>query len=185
MVKPLPDYLVPGLDLVFVGINPGLRSAQEGHYFATPANRFWPAINRSGLLTEPLEASTDHKALSQGIGFTDVVKRPSNSASKLRASDFRRWAPVLKTKLERFEPLIVCFQGVTAYRNYLRYAEGLAVSPSLGLQSRPIGSATVFVVPNPSPANARFSLDALVSWYRRLKELRDGVGLPPRPATDR
>jgi TDG/mug DNA glycosylase family protein len=67
MVKTLPDYLVPGLDLVFVGINPGLRSAQEGHYFATPANRFWPAINRSGLLTEPLEASTDHKALSQGI----------------------------------------------------------------------------------------------------------------------
>ena len=174
-MKTLPDHLVPGLDLVFVGINPGLRSAQEGHYFATPANRFWPAINRSGLLTEPLEASTDHKALSRGIGFTDVVKRPSNSASKLRASDFRRWAPVLKTKLERFEPLIVCFQGVTAYRNYLKYAEGVDDSPDLGPQDRDIGVSRVFVVPNPSPANATYSLDDLVGWYRRLKQFRDGL----------
>ena len=174
-MKTLPDYLVPGLDLVFVGINPGLRSAQEGHYFATPANRFWPAVNRSGLLTEPLEASTDHKALSQGIGFTDVVKRPSNSASKLRASDFRRWAPVLKTKLERFEPLIVCFQGVTAYRNYLKFAEGVDDSRDLGPQVRDIGVSRVFVVPNPSPANATYSLDDLVGWYQRLKRFRDGL----------
>ena len=175
MVKTLPDYLVPGLDLVFVGINPGLRSAQEGHYFATPANRFWPAINRSGLLTKPLKANTDYKALSQGIGFTDVVKRPSNSASKLRASDFRRWAPVLKTKLERFEPLIACFHGMTAYRNYLKYTVGLDVRPGLGPQDSNIGPSRVFVVPNPSAANATYSPDDIVGWYRRLKQFRDGL----------
>ena len=78
-----PDYLASGLDIVFVGINPGLQSARVGHYFATPTNRFWTALNRSGLLTEPLDAGTDDQVLRQGIGFTDVVKRPSNSASKL------------------------------------------------------------------------------------------------------
>jgi hypothetical protein len=30
----LPDHLRPGLDLVFIGINPGLYSVQRGHYFA-------------------------------------------------------------------------------------------------------------------------------------------------------
>ena len=172
-MKTLPDYLAPGLGIVFVGINPGTYSAEVGHYFARTTNRFWPAVNRSGLLNEPLDPSTDHRALEQGIGFTDVVKRPSNSASKLRAADYRRWAPVLKEKLERFQPMIVCFHGVIAYRNYLRYAEDVVYNPKLGLQPRNIGASSVFVVPNPSPANATYSLVTLVGWYRRLGKLRD------------
>ncbi len=172
-MKTLPDYLAPGLDIVFVGINPGAHSARVGHYFASPTNRFWPAINRSGLLTESLDAQTDHRCIGQGIGFTDVVKRPSKSASQLRAADFRQWAPVLREKLERFGPLIVCFHGMSGYRPYLRYAEEVDLNPQLGVQSRPIGSSKVFVIPNPSPANAAFSLDSLVCWYSRLGDLRD------------
>ena len=172
-MKTLPDHLTTGLDIVFVGINPGAHSAEVGHYFATPANRFWPAINRSGLLAEPLSPSTDHQALRHGIGLTDVVKRPSSSASKLRAADFRRWAPVFKEKLEQYQPLIVCFHGVTGYRNYLKYAGVVDERLRLGAQPRAIGTSRVFVVPNPSPANAAYSLDTLVCWYRRLRELRD------------
>ena len=172
-MKSLPDYLRRGLDIVFVGINPGEYSAMVGHYFATPRNRFWPAINRSGLLGEELSADEDRRVLDYGIGLTDVVKRPSSSASNLRAADYRRWAPVLKEKLERCRPKIVCFHGTTAYRNYLKYAEGVDERPKLGLQPREIGGSRVFVVPNPSPANAAFSLDTLVTWYRRLKEMRD------------
>ena len=172
-MKTLPDYLAPGLDIVFVGINPGAYSAQVGHYFATPTNRFWHAINRSGLLAETLGSNTDHRILQHRIGLTDVVKRPSSSASKLRAADFRRWAPVLREKLERFKPMLVCFQGVTGYRSYLKYAEGADERPQLGLQPRTIGASRVFVVPNPSPANAAYSLETLEGWYRRLGELRD------------
>ena len=175
-VKTLPDYLAADLDIVFVGINPGAHSAEVGHYFATPANRFWPAVNRSGLFPEPLTAQDDRRVLDFGIGLTDVVKRPSSSASRLRAADYRRWAPVLREKLERFAPSIVCFHGVTGYRGYLKYAEGIDARPELGLQRRPIGVSKVFVVPNPSPANAVYSADDLAAWYRRLKDLRDGLG---------
>lgn len=171
-MKTLPDYLRHGLDIVLVGINPGAYSAEAGHYFATLRNRFWPAVNRSGLLDRPLDASTDHRVLGQGIGFTDLVKRPSSSASKLRAGDYRRWAPVLKEKLLEYEPLIVCFQGITAYRSYLKYAEEIESQPRLGLQPHSIGESAVFVVPNPSPANAFYSLDMLVEWYGRVAELR-------------
>src|SRR5256886_10084579 len=45
----LPDYLAPGLRLVFVGINPGTRSVVRGHYFSSPNNRFWPAFSASRL----------------------------------------------------------------------------------------------------------------------------------------
>lgn len=169
----LPDYLRPGLDIVFVGINPGAYSAEVGHYFATSTNRFWPAVNRSGLLTEPLSAETDHLAVDHGIGFTDVVKRASSSASKLRVADYRMWAPVLREKLHRYQPLIVCFHGVTGYRNYLKYAEGIDSKPELGPQPGTIGSSRVFVLPNPSAANAAYSLDTLADWYGRLKEYRE------------
>ena len=169
----LPDYLKSDLDIVLVGLNPSLYSVEVGHYFATPRNRFWRAINRSGLLTEPLDANTDHKMLEQGIGMTDVVKRSTRGASDLRAADYREWAPVLKAKLEHFQPLIVCYHGTVAYRSYLKYAEGISVSSlELGLQLHTIGRSHVFLVPNPSPANAAYSLDTLVGWYEALRDLR-------------
>ena len=171
----LPDYLAPSLDIVFVGINPGAYSAQVGHYFATPQNRFWPAMNRSGLVSagRELGAEDDARMSEYGIGFTDVVKRSSNSASSLRAEDYRRWAPVLKQKLVECRPLIACFHGVTGYRNYLLHGEGIKEAPQLGPQERTIGASRVYLVPNPSPANAVFSLDTLAEWYRRLGVYRD------------
>ena len=169
----LPDYLKPGLDIVLVGLNPSLRSVEVGHYFATPRNRFWRAINSSGLLAEPLDTYTDYKMVEHGIGLTDIVKRPTRGASDLRAADYREWAPVLREKLERYEPMVVCFHGAVAYRNYLRYAEGItATTIKLGLQPLAIGRSRVFLVPNPSPANAAYSLDTLVSWYQALRDLR-------------
>ena len=172
----LPDYLQPNLDIVLVGINPSLRSVEVGHYFASPRNRFWRAINRSGLLTTPLDYITDYKLPEQSIGLTDIVKRPTRGAADLRAADYRKWAPALRSKLERFEPLIVCFHGAVAYRNYLRHADGISASSSeLGLQPRLIGRSRVFVIPNPSPANAAYSLDTLIYWYEALRDLRQNV----------
>ncbi len=174
-METLPDYLGEGLDIILVGLNPSAYSVKEGHYFANPRNRFWTAFNRGGLVPKELSPQLDHTLPDHGIGFTDVVKRPTSQASGLKAEDYRRWAPVLKEKLERFRPRIVCFHGLMAYSHYLRHGEGIREKPSLGLQTLRIGGALVFVVPNPSPANAQYSLDTLVGWYRELKALRDGL----------
>ncbi len=167
----LPDYLRPGLDLVFVGINPGLSSARAGHYFHNPANRFWPAVTLAGIFDPPLTAETDHEALAQGVGFTDIVKRATPNVSGLRAADYRTGAASLKNRLTAAAPAIVCFNGITAFRNYLKYAEGDGRVVELGAQPEMLGLATVFVAPSPSPANAAVSLDELVGWYGKLAEL--------------
>ena len=171
----LPDYLEEGLDIVFVGLNPSEPSVKAGHYFANPRNRFWAALSRSGLAGREMSPQRDAELLRHGIGFTDVVKRPTRQASGLQAADYRRWAPVLREKLLRYQPRIACFQGVTAYAEYLRHAEAIKDKPELGLQQLVIGQTWVFVVPNPSPANARFSLDDLAGWLRQLRELREGL----------
>ncbi len=171
----LPDYLRPGLDIVFVGINPGAYSASVGKYFATPQNRFWPALNASGLVLGKRNLGPGDEAWlnEAGIGFTDVVKRASNTASKLRAADFRTWAPIAREKLVHAAPLVVCFNGLTGFRWYMQYAEGERVTPQLGLQAHRIGQSRAFVAPNPSPANAAYSLETIAGWYRKLGELRD------------
>jgi TDG/mug DNA glycosylase family protein len=79
---------------------------------------------------------------------------------------------VLKNKLLEYQPRIACFHGLTGYKAYLKYTEGVEERLQLGLQERNIGSSRVFVVPNPSPANAQYSLDDLVSWYQQLGRLR-------------
>ena len=158
-----------------MGLNPSQVSVERGHYFANPRNRFWRAFNRSGLVSTPVAMEDDHRLTSEGIGFTDLVKRPSRQASALRAKDYREGAPALKEKILQYKPAVVCFQGLTVYGNYLRYAEGLKLKPQLGHQSQMIGQSQVFVVPNPSPTNAQYSLETLVCWLRRLKNLRDEI----------
>ena len=173
----LPDYLQSGLDVVFIGINPGLYSLRRGHYFARSTSRFWPAFSRSKLSErmrhelklEKLLPEHDSQLPRFGIGLTDVVKRPSANASELTPEDFTVWAPILVQKLHRNAPRIACFHGLTAYRpfhNLVLKSPGTA--PVLGPQPERIGDTRLFVVPNPSPANAHFTLDDQTDWYNRL-----------------
>ena len=175
----LPDYLSPGLRLVFVGINPGLYSVRRGHYFARSTSRFWPGFSRSklsaairtGLGRAALGPEDDGRLLDFGIGFTDVVKVPSRKASEVHPADFRAWAPKLLGRLERYRPEVACFHGLTAYRAFARYALGSPrASFQLGAQPRRLGGTRLYVVPNPSPANAHFRLEDQVAWYDRLAD---------------
>ena len=177
--KTLPDYLRSGLDLVFIGINPGLYSVERGHYFARTTSRFWPAFSASrlsermrlALKVEKLLPEHDSQLVNFGIGLTDVVKRPSSNAAELSAKDFAEWAPRLFGKIERFRPRVACFHGLTAYRPFLqlvlRCDDRKCV---LGPQEKLIGETRLFVVPNPSLANAHFTLEDQTAWYDRLAE---------------
>lgn len=169
-MKTLPDYLGPGLRIVSIGLNPSLRSVEAGFYFANPRNRFWSALTASRLAPSNLEPGPQAvRTLFErhGIGFTDVVKRPSAGGAALRAGDFRRDAPALEAKLVRHRPQVAWFHGRQAYAGYLRYAEGGRAPGGWGEQP-PIAGCRVFVTPNPSPANAAYSLEEIVEWYRRL-----------------
>ena len=177
-MKTLPDYLCNGLRIVSIGLNPSLPSVRAGYYFANPRNRFWRALHASGLLTEALEpgvAAMEVLLSRYRIGFTDVVKRPTAGAKDLCAADFRQWSPELKVKLLRYRPGVAWFQGKLAYANYLKYGEGIRPNIDWGPQSHTIGDTRVFVTPNPSPANAVYSLDDLGRCYRQLGEFAAAI----------
>lgn len=177
--KTLPEYLAPDLDIIFVGINPSLYAVSVGHYFARPQNRFWPAFSGSLIsqkMRESLNVSRllpEHDALfpSFGFGLTDLVRRPTSQAAHLKPSEYRHAAPELRERLQPLQPQRVCFHGMTSYRPFLRYGLGLDDhGAELGRQPHLFAGATLWVLPNPSPANARYSLQELISWYDTLFE---------------
>ncbi len=162
--KTLPDYLRPGLDIVFIGLNPGLYSAQVGHYFAHKQNRFWPALSASGLVPDILGPQDDARLPDWGLGLTDIVKRPTHGIHELTKTEFRRGAKVLEEKITYYGPRIVCFVGFTGY-NICCGKDGGA-----GRQDARFGGAHVFVIPSTSPRNAHYSLETIIAALRDLKE---------------
>jgi double-stranded uracil-DNA glycosylase len=173
----LPDLLHAGLDLVFVGINPSLYSVVRGHYFARGTNRFWRCFSRS-VLSQPirealgvatLEPVHDRSLPAHGIGFTDVVKRPTTKANELRPEEFEVGAKRLRHKLQRCRPRMVCFHGMTGFRPF---AEVLGWSGPFTWGDQPIrlGPSRVFVVPSPSGANAHVTPAEQTAWYDCLAQ---------------
>ncbi|WP_455234419.1 mismatch-specific DNA-glycosylase [Thiogranum longum] len=169
----LPDILSCDLKVLSIGLNPSLASVSSGFYFANPRNRFWKALNASALVRQPAVPGPEamHRLLvCEGIGFTDLVKRPTRGAADLRAADYRDGATRLSDIIELYRPRCAWFHGKLAYRHFARYAGLEGADFGWGLQSQAIGGASLFVTPNPSPANAVFSLADLVGWYNRLAD---------------
>jgi TDG/mug DNA glycosylase family protein len=162
--KPLPDVVAPGLDVLFCGINPSLMSAEKGHHFARPGNRFWPALHRAGLTPRQLAPEEDRELLRYGLGVTNLVDRPTRTAAELSADELRAGADALAALVSRYRPRVLAVLGITAWR------EGFARPKAVvGLQPERIGGARTWAVPNPSGLNAHAQLPDLARAYRQLR----------------
>jgi double-stranded uracil-DNA glycosylase len=167
--------------ILFVGINPSLRSAQVGHHFAGPGNPFWRLLFAAGLVPEPLGYADDGRLPALGLALTNIVPRATRAASELTSAEYAGGRRALARKIARARPAVVAFVGVTVYRRYF----GPTASGGSGPKPERIGEARVFVVPNPSGLNAAYPgfRDKLV-WYRRLARYAERAGPRPRPPAD-
>src|SRR5215510_6520383 len=84
----LKDRIAPGLRVLFVGINPGVRSAITGHHFAGYSNRFWKLMSESGLAPETITYKDDVRLTGWGLGITNLIARPSPGIDDLRPAEY-------------------------------------------------------------------------------------------------
>ena len=158
-----PDLLRPGLRLVFCGYNPSLRSGQTGHHYSHPGNRFWRALFAAGITGRLYRADEDEDLFERGIGFTNLVARPTRRADELTKAEIRAGAVELEARLQRFRPRAVAYTGSGVYR---WFRPGVKVS--WGVQETAAAPGVVdIVVPSPSGLN-RMTLEQLVEHYRVL-----------------
>jgi double-stranded uracil-DNA glycosylase len=175
----LRDRIAPGVRVLLVGINPGVKSAQTGHHFAGPSNRFWRLLFDSGLVPERISHLDDVRLPEWGLGVTNLVARPSPGIDALRPAEYIEGWHILEKKIDRFRPEIVAFVGVTIYRALLKVlgAKGAtAIEP--GFQHATVHDARIFVLPNPSGRNANYSYQEMLAAFSAL---RQAISAPRQP----
>ena len=164
----LEDRIGPGIVVLFVGINPGVRSATIGHHFAGFSNRFWKLLFEARLVPELLRAEDDQRLVEFHYGITNLVPRPTPGIDTLRPAEYVDGLESLKQKVRRWKPPVVAFVGVTLFRSIFGVPAGKPIT--LGLQRRDrFEGARVFVLPNPSGRNANFSYAEMLQAFVRLK----------------
>jgi TDG/mug DNA glycosylase family protein len=164
-LPPLRDRIRPGVRVLFVGINPGIRSSLTGHHFAGFSNRFWKLLFESRLVPERIGYEDDDRLPDWGFGITNIVARPTAGIDALEPKEYLEGRVRLRRKVLRYKPAVVALVGITVFRALFPDVKG-AVSP--GLQQQRIGDGRVFVLPNTSGRNANFSYQEMLAAFRNL-----------------
>jgi len=161
----LPDVISSSLNVVFCGINPGMRSAVAGLHFANRSNRFWRVLHLAGFTTRQLEPEEARLLLDYGCGITSAVARPTVSATELSRADYLAARPAFQRKIAKYRPRYLAFLGKPACSVFLNERD-----VSWGLQPTTFGGSAVWVLPNPSGLNCAFTIGMLTDAYRELFE---------------
>jgi TDG/mug DNA glycosylase family protein len=169
----LGPILEPGLRILFVGVNPSLRSAEVGHHFARPGNRFWPTLHAAGYTPRRLRPDEDLDLLTYGIGVTNIVARPTREAAGLTREELRAGAIELERTVRRYQPRLVAVVGLTAYRAAFGRPRA-----SMGLQAVAIADRPVWVLPNPSGLNAHYKPADFAQLYGEARAYADTIPAP-------
>jgi TDG/mug DNA glycosylase family protein len=156
--------------VLFCGINPGLYSAATGWHFARPGNRFWPALHQSGFTPRQLKPSEQDELARYGLGITNIAPRATAQAAELTPAELRDGAARLLALIDAHRPRVIAIAGVTAYRTAFALPKAV-----IGPQPEPLGTARLWILPNPSGLNASWSAPRIADAFRELRQ----TVLPP------
>jgi double-stranded uracil-DNA glycosylase len=162
--RAIPDVIRPGLNVLFVGINPGLYSGATGCHFARPGNRFWPTLHRAGFTPRQLSPDDTSELLDLGIGITNLVNRTTATAAELGDDELRTGAERVRATIRQYRPEAVAILAVSGYR--IAFDRPKA---TIGRQPEPLEGAELWVLPNPSGLNANYQLPELTRLYGELR----------------
>lgn len=167
-MQEVPDIICPGLRILFIGFNPGMRSAETGHHFAGYSNRFWKLLFASELTPRQLKPEEDVTLPEYGYGITNIVSRPTRAAAEITKDEYRLGREKLKTKLARNMPFIAAYAGIGVYQEFAARKE-----VACGKQAESmVEGITDFVLPSPSGLNRMLFNDQL-GYYVSLRQLAE------------
>ncbi|KAL8609908.1 hypothetical protein ACOMHN_016383 [Nucella lapillus] len=171
LLKTLPDRLAHNLDILIIGINPGLFAAYIGHHYAGPGNHFWKCLYLSGLVPEPMNCYDDIKLQQFGIGFTNICARTSRGSVDLKRKEIEEGGHILVEKLKEYKPKIAVFNGKGIYEVFSG-SKKIIFGKQPGLIEGT--NAIAYVMPSSSARCSQLprAIDK-VPFYEALRRLRD------------
>ncbi|KAH3670391.1 hypothetical protein OGAPHI_000906 [Ogataea philodendri] len=189
-LPPLPKLadlnpsLQPDLSVVFIGYNPSIRSSSAQHHYAHPTNLFWKLFNESQILrvatdgkyAHPCSAQDDWGLVKYGIGFTDLVLRPTQNASQLTKQEIKENVPRLCAELKEYRPMVACFVGKGIWEHVLKNIGQVQALKEFrwGRQEIQLEGCDVFVIPSTSGL-VSLSYQEKLKWWLQLRDYLSGV----------
>lgn len=163
-VLTLADVWPDRAQAAIVGLNPAPRSVETGHYYqGRVGQRQLRRLALAGLFESgPHETQFEEAARAAGVGFTDLVKRPTPSEAGVTREELEFGRLQLADELEKREvQLIIC-----VFRHPV--VSLLGRSDQSGLQpTRTSWGAEVFRMPGPFAARAEAA--AVMETLPRLR----------------
>lgn len=165
-IRPLAPS-VPIIPPDYLGQPPSeLWTAATGTHFCHPTNRFYPALQRAGIIDWAPSTETGMteeqrlEFVGSGLGITNLVARATVRASELSREELRAGRDRLESVVSDVAPRVIAVAGVTAYRTAFGEASAM-----LGKQTTQLAGTELWVVPNPSGLNAHETTESLGRWY--------------------
>ncbi|MFY4776874.1 G/U mismatch-specific DNA glycosylase [Metabacillus sp. RGM 3146] len=159
------DLLEKNLSLLFVGYNPSIVTAETGHHYANPTNRFWKILYLSGITDRLYSPQEDYKLLQEGIGFTNIVERPTKAASEITKEEYKLGRMELIKKIRLYKPKIVCFVGKGVYLHYSGKREA-----NWGKQPDSLIEGVIEFAAPSSSGLVRMKLDQITNIYKEVHD---------------
>ena len=139
--------------ILILGTIPSVKSREKSFYYANPQNRFWKIM--ANLFNTTFENNSDKEKwlLYNNIALWDVIKscdiKGSSDASikNVEAND-------LDIIIKNSHINAIFCTGNTAYKYYSKHFKY---------------DIPCFLLPSPSGANARYSLNDLIEEYSKIK----------------
>jgi len=160
------DYIKQNLNILFVGFNPSILSAETGFHFANPNNRFWEILYRSGLTNRKYHPYEDHQLLDLGYGLTNIVPRPTKAADEISKEEYKKGRLLLLEKINIYQPKIICFVGKGVYLKYSGNKKS-----SWGVQESSVIPISIDFVAPSSSGLVRIKLNDIVQIYSELNKI--------------
>ncbi|KAJ2370286.1 uracil DNA N-glycosylase Thp1 [Coemansia sp. RSA 2610] len=202
-LAPIPETLRPGLDVLFVGINPGVVSGQKQLHFGNPQNYFWKGLFESELIPEAVRPEDGHRLSAEwNMSIVNLVQRTTPSTSDLSRHEMRAAVPELCRKITSNPPRVVCFVGKGIYEAFVGHT-GFALGlqddvydlgaeletqpehlPPLRRPDSPSDApfAYLFVMPSTSGRTAAYQNPEKRQYFCQLKYVRDCAARQPDAA---
>ena len=121
----LTDSLAPNLICIFIGVNPGIRTATTGHAYSHPSNLFWKLAYSSGCTPRLCKPEEDQDLPHlYALGHTNIVSRPTKDAGELSKSEMDEGVVILEGKIGKWRPESVAIVGKSIWESIWRVRHG-------------------------------------------------------------
>lgn len=144
-VETLEDLLAPGLRAICIGINPAPSSVAAAHYYqGRLGQQFYRRIEQAGIVRFSGTDWQDDQAFRQGLGFTDLVKRPTRSADEVAEEELEFGRPLLLQKITTYRPHLLIFSFKKSAQKLVGPVDGNGL-----IQDVRVENLSLFVMPGP------------------------------------